>query len=251
MLTGPTSATFPVWFNMMKILSGLRQGPLLLALVIAGVSSQAFGADRIAKAVFIEPPKGAPDVVYFVAPEKEAIEVALPSRTFSPDVELPAGDLVFAVLPRALGEGDAIPEGAPMVKIPKAWSRCYLLFTFQKDNKVFPIKVHPIDGSLNEFPPGQSRIVNLSPAMVRGKFGDEVVQVRPGGIENLEAPMKDFGAYPVAIDFLMKGDKKSQPLTRTSWQHNPRSRQVVLVTKPAGVKYPRIRALQDRVKVEE
>jgi len=236
---------------MTNFYSRLKHGCVLIALVIACSSDHAWGADRIAKSVFIEPPKGAPETVYFVAPETEAVEIALPSRTFSPDVILPAGDLVFAVLPRTLAEGEAIPKGAPMVKIPKSWSRVYLLFKVQKENKVFPIEVIPIDGSLGKFQAGHSRIVNLSPAMVKGKFGDEIVSIMPGRIEDLKPPINELGPFPVMIDFMMKGDKKSKPLTRTNWQHDPMSRQVVLITKPAGVKYPRVRALQDRIKPEE
>lgn len=228
-----------------------RQGWLLIAILLAGLSSQAFGADRIAKAVFVDPPKNAPEKVYLVAPEQAAIEVPLISRRFSPDITLPKGDLVFAVLPRPLAEGEVIPKGAPTVKIPENWSRCYLLFIVQKTNKVFPLEVIPIDGSLNSFPIGHSRIVNLSLAMVKGKFGAELVAISPGKIENLDPPIKEFGHYPVVVDFMMKGDKASQPLARTTWQHNPKSRQVVLITKPGGVKYPRFKVLQDRVKVEK
>ena len=209
------------------------------------------GADRIAKAVFIEAPQDAPEKVYFAAPNQPGIEVALPTRNFSPDIELPAGNLTYAVLPRPLAEGEAIPKGAPLVKIPEAWSRCYLLFLFHSENKFLPIKVIPIDGSAKNFPLGDSRIVNLSKAMVMGKFGENVVRIRPGKIEDLKAPIKKFGPYLVAIDFLMKGDEKSTALSRTTWQHDPLSRKVVLITEPEGVKFPRLRTLQDRVKVEQ
>ncbi|MEP4078368.1 hypothetical protein [Haloferula sp.] len=236
---------------MRNFFSGLKLGRVFVALLVAGVSSQVMGADRIAKAVFIEPPKGAPEKVFFVALEKDAIEVPLPRRNFSPDVKLPKGDLVYAILPRPLGEEEPIPKGAPTVKIPSDWSRCYLLFNFDKDNKVFPLEVLAIDGSLNKFPPGDSRFVNLSQAWVKGKFGDKPIAISPGKIKNVEAPIKEFGPFYVALDYMEKGDEKSTPLERTNWQHNPRSRQVVLITKAAGSRYPTISALQDRVKVVE
>ncbi|MFC7337241.1 hypothetical protein ACFQY0_08640 [Haloferula chungangensis] len=231
---------------MMNVFSGLKYTALFFALMLVSVSSQSFGADRIAKAVFIDPPKGAPEKVFLVAPEEDAVEVPLQSRAFSADLALPKGDLVLAILPRPLAEGEAVPKGAPTVRIPEGWSRCYLLFTVDTKNKVFPLKAIPIDGSLNNFPVGHSRIVNLSLAMVKGKFGEDIITIPPGKIENLKPQMKDIGAYPVMVDFMMKGDPKPQPLARTNWQHNPLSRQVVLITKPTGVKYPQFKVFQDR-----
>ena len=205
-------------------------------------------AERTAKSVFIEAPGDAPKKVFLVALEEDAIEVPLPTRAFSPEIELPNGDLVFAVLPRPLAEDEEIPAEAPKVRIPKDWTHCYLLFTFEKTNKVFPVKVIVIDGSANEFPLGHTRIVNLSEARVRGKFGEQILNIEPKKIKTLEPQRKDRGAFPVAIDYLEKGAEKSRPLTRTNWQHDPRSRKVLLITKPAGVKFPRIRGIQDRVR---
>lgn len=219
--------------------------------MLLGICGHLTAADRVAKAVFIEPPNGAPDEVYLVAPEQSVIKASLPSRTFSPDIVLPKGDLVLAVLPKPLGEDEGIPAGAPTIEIPKTWSRVYLLFIHDRENKVFPLKVVPIDGSKNQFPAGDTRIVNLSAAMVRGQFGDKVVGVRPGKVGDLDAPINEFGPYPVSIDFMMKGDTKPSPLARTTWQHDPDSRQVVLITDPDGGKRLRIRALSDRVRVAD
>lgn len=216
-----------------------------------GLPGEASAADRIAKAFFVDPPSVAPEKVFLVAPEQPAIEIPLPSRVWSQDIILPKGDLVFAVLPRVLAEDEVIPKEAPKVRIPAGWSRCYLLFTVETSNKFFPLKVTPINGSSDTFPIGDSRIVNLSHAMVKGKFGKQIVTISPGTIENLDPPIKEYGAYPVVVYFMMRGDKAPQPLARTNWQHNPQSRQVVLITKPDGVKYPRFRVLQDRVPVEE
>lgn len=209
----------------------------------------ASGADRIAKAIFVEPPEDSPEKIYLISAEKNSIEVALPSRNFSPDIVLPQGDLVLAILPRLLSEDEQIPKGAPMVRIPKEWSRTYLIFAFTKDNKVFPMEALPVNGSSSVFPLGHTRIVNLSSAMVQGLFGEKVITIKPRAVEAMAPPREDFGSYPVKIDYLMKGDEKPSSLARTKWLHNPQARQIMLITKPATMNRPRIRGIEDYVSV--
>ena len=222
-----------------------------LVAILFFVSLGASGAeDRIAKAVFIDPPKDAPRKVYFVALEEESVEVELPRRNFSDEIILPAGDLVYAVLPRELAEGESIPAGVPKVKINKNWDRVYLLFVFDKSKK-FPLKVTPIDGSASKFPAGHTRIVNLSQAKIRGKFGNKELDLAPNTIKNLEPVLNKLGHYPVALNYLEKGEKKSKPLSRTTWQHDPKSRQVILISKPAGARFPQVKSLTDRVVVAQ
>ena len=211
----------------------------------------ATAADRIAKAIFVEPPKDAPEKVFLISADKTGIEIELPSRNLSPDIVLPKGDLVLAVLPRMLSEDEEIPKGAPIIRIPKAWSRTYLVFAFSKANKVFPIEVLPVNGSVSQFPLGHSRIINFTPAMVKGQFGENIITVGPNKVEDMAPPRRDFGAYPVNVDYIMKGDEKPTSLMRSRWQHDPQSRQLLLITMSPTAKYPRIRGIQDKIPVQE
>ena len=173
--------------------TGPNFSKVLLASLLFVALGPASAADRIAKAIFVEPPKDAPEKVFLISADKTGVAIELPSRNFSPDAILPKGDLVLAVLPRLLGEDEEIPKGAPVVRIPKEWSRTYLIFSFSKDNKVFPVEILPVDGSLNKFPLGESRIVNFSKANIKGQFGDKSVVVRSNQVVDLEAPRRDFG----------------------------------------------------------
>ena len=223
----------------------------VISITLVASLSQALGADRIAKAVFIEPPKGSPKTVYLITPDKGAIEVPLTSRNFSPAIELPPGDLVLPVLPRPLAEEEAVPKGAPTVKIPSTWGRTYLVFSFDKKNKVFPLKIVPINGSNSEFPLGHSRIINFSDALIAGKFNDKEVGVRPNEVKNISPPLNKVGDYQIEVRFLKKGEKEWAPLLQTAWLHNPAARQIIFVTSPATSRYPRVRALEDRGEIKE
>ena len=210
-----------------------------------------FADDRVAKAVFIDPPNDAPRRVFLVAPEKDAIEVELPRRNLSEDIIIPAGDLVYAILPEKLEEGETVPAGMPVLKISSEWSRTYLIFEFDKKAKKFPIKVKAIDGSAGKFPAGHTRLINLTEARIHGKFGSKEVSLLPDQVKNLGPVVQGRGDFPVLIRCLEKGAEKPKTLKDTRWQHDPRSRQLVFISEPAGARIPTIRCLSDIEKITQ
>lgn len=213
-----------------------------------------FASGREIRAVFLSPPKNAPKKAYLFSPGK-VLEVELPRRNFSPEVKLSAGELTFAVLSSPPVEGQEIPQSAPLIKIPEDWSRCYLIFVSDAKNQVFPARVLPINASESRFPLGHSRIINASNATVAGDFGGELVKIAPGKIETIKPPklMSDSeGAYRVKIDCLMKGEEEPFALSRTSWRHDPNSRQILFVVNPpkGKGKWPKIWGVTDRITTE-
>ena len=176
----------------------------------------------------------------------QCAEIQLPQRNFSPEVDLPEGELLVAILPKPLGAGEQVPAAAPKLKIPATWSRCIFLFFADPANPFFPVRVIPVNASPTEFPKGHTLIYNVSNATIRGKFGEESVLVRPGNSASFKPPIQRLGDYSVAIDCLLPGETKATSICRSSWQHDPTARQVLFITPAPGFKIPRVWGILDR-----
>ena len=202
-------------------------------------------AARKVRAVFISPgSSGLEKAVLFTGTQYAKIE--LPQRSFSPEVDLPEGDLLAAILPAPLGADQKLPAAAPKIKIPAAWERCILLFFPDPSNPVFPARVIPVNASTADFPKGHSLIYNVSTAAIMAKFGEEAISVKPGGTASLKPPIANFGDYLVAIDCILPGDAKPTAICRSTWQHDPDVRQILFVTPSPGFKVPRVWGILDR-----
>jgi len=210
-----------------------------IALVSAGSSE-----GREIRAIYIPGP-GEPIEKAFLVNPGNSIEIGLPQRNLSDEVRLPNGDLVMAVLPAPPAEGAEIPAGAPMVRIPEAWKRCLLIFLGDPKNKVFPMRVLPVNASAADFPKGKTLIYNLSSATLQARMGSRNVVLEPGKSKTLDAPRPDFGPYPVAIDCVPAGETVPRAISRSTWQHDPDARQILFVTPQDGMKIPRIWGILD------
>jgi hypothetical protein len=202
-------------------------------------------AARKVRAIFIQPGQAVPETAV-LHDGKQGFEVELPRRNFSPAAEAPDGDLDLVCLRSEPSAGQALPAGAPRVKIPKEWKRCLLLFFPDPKNPVFPARIIAVNASDDEFKPGESLLFNVSPATVRGKFGDNIVKASPGEKVVIPAPIKRKGDFLVAIDSAMPGDKEPTPICRTTWRHEPDARQILFVTPEPGISIPRVWGILDR-----
>ncbi len=201
-------------------------------------------AARKARAIFIQPPGGAPGkAVLFSSTRSEEIE--LPARNLSPEIQLPAGDLSLAVLTHKPAAGEAINPNSPLVKIPEAWDRCILLFFPDPENKAFPAKVIPVNASKSDFQLGETLIYNVTPATVLARFADRVYRIDPGKSAVIAPPLAGFGSYPVAIDCTLPGETQPTAICRSSWQHDPEARQILFVTPTPGRSIPRVWGVLD------
>ena len=176
---------------------------------------------------------------------KENLKVTLPGRNFSPDVEIPRGDLNLAVLPKALPEGEELPEGVQIVKIPEQWSRVILLFLPDPSNKVFPAHVLPVNASSGKLPPGHTLFHNFTDSPIYGKFSKTVVTVEPGKSAQMRPPIDEGGSYPVEINCRLPGEDKTTAIVRSSWHHSSKSRKIVFIVPSAKGKIPRLWSLND------
>ncbi|MFM2198209.1 MAG: hypothetical protein RLZZ505_1641 [Verrucomicrobiota bacterium] len=205
---------------------------------------------RKARAIFVQPPdQAAGKAALFTG--KEYLEIELPRRNFSPEVDLPAGDLNLAILPGQLAPDSEVPAGAPKIHIPEAWSRCLLLFLPDPSNKVFPARVIPVNASGADFQKGHTLVFNASTAAIMGNFGGQSVKVLPGKFGIMKEPVSGFGAYPVDIACVFPGDAKPTYICRSSWQHDPEARQILFVTPAPGYKIPRVWGILDHQRTED
>lgn len=204
---------------------------------------------RKARAIFVQPTGEAVEKAVFFS-GTDYVEIELPRRNFSPEVDLPPGDLVLAVLPDRLAPNAEVPAGAQKITIPAAWSRCLFVVIPDPNNKVFPARVIPVNASADVFPKGETRIYNLSKAAIRGNFGGQAVKVLPGESGVIKPPISAFGSYPVEIDCAFPGDTKPTSICRSQWQHDPEARQILFVTPTPGIKVPRIWGILDHPQPE-
>lgn len=201
-------------------------------------------AAREVRAIYLPGAGGALSKAYLVG-SAGSVEVSLPQRNLSPEVNIPDGDLLFAVLPELPAEGQELPKGTPLVRIPAEWQRCMLIFLGDPTNKVFPARVIPINASVDDFPKGSTLVFNLSQTTLGGLFGEQRIVLKPGERKTFEPPIQDFGSYQVGIDCILKGEDQPRAICRSTWQHDPLARQILFVVPQHGQSVPRVWGVLD------
>ena len=217
---------------------------LFILFIIFGVTATSLSA-RTVRAIFLQPPAGAPDKAFLFTGSKSS-EIALPSRNLSPEITIPNGELTLAILPASLPEGGEVPEGAQTMKIPEAWKRCILIFLPAPKRSVFPANVLLVNSSDANLPKGNTIIYNLTDNTVQGKFGELLLQVKPRGTATLKPPLKENGQYPVAIDCILPETQERVSAVRSNWVHYQDARQILFVIPNPDRKIPRIWGVLDR-----
>jgi len=205
---------------------------------------------RTIRAVFIEAPRKAPEIVVLQEVKKEGlagevIDVKLPRRNLSAKVNLPKGSLTVAILTNAVGEGEKLPSEAQKITIPENWTNCIIILFPDRKNQIFPGRAVIVDSSNASFPKGDTMIYNLSNVLFRGNFGNKKVIINPRKSGLLKAPRKVKVAYPVLLDCLLPQNKERRVITRTKWVHNPDARQIVFVTPVEGRDLPKVWSVLD------
>ncbi len=200
---------------------------------------------REARAIYL-PCSGGPLPEAHLVGAGVSTRIDLPQRNLSAEVVLADGDLVLAALASPPANLEEIPKGAPLVRIPASWERCFLIFLGDPTNEVFPVRVIPVNAGVLNFPQGSTRVFNLSETLLGGAFGGRRIVVKPGETATFEAPIRDFGSYPVAIDCLPKGETRPRAICRSTWQHDPAARQILFVVPQNGRIIPRVWGVLDQ-----
>jgi len=221
---------------------------LIIIATVATVTSTL--SARTVRSIFLQPPPGAPKSA-FLYTGSEAIEVELPTRNLSAEVEIPKGQLSLAILPNALGEDGVVPSGAQRVNIPVEWENCLMVFLPAAQREVFPATVLVINTSDSKFPIGETMIYNLTKTHFMGQFGNSQLAVKPWKNGSVKPTGKNGKVYPVAIDCVFPETNKRTAITRTNWVDYPDARQILFVTMNSTSKVPRIWGVVDRVRKED
>lgn len=169
---------------------------------------------------------------------------------FSSVYQISSGALSLAMLPSppapaAAGAPPAIPADAPKAAIAETISDFYLIVSSDPANKVAPVKMRVINADAANFKRGQMLWYNLTDSKVGGIVGSRKLLVEPNSRLILDAPATSLEDYHVNIHFLPPGKQRPEPLCETNWSHDPRSRSVFFIFKPAGSLIPRILGFPD------
>ena len=201
---------------------------------------------RTARAVFFKRPASIAESAV-LAHAGGSIAITLPAMNLSEPVTIPDGDIVLAALPRAPTKDHPIPPGAPLVKIPAAWSQVLLLFFPDPRNKDFPVRVLPVDGSFTVFKPGDLLWLNLSAATVGGTLDKTPFRIPSGTITVVKPTRSETGDFPVAVNCLLKGETTPRPICRTTWRHDPQIRQLIFVINAEDRPVPRLWSVAETI----
>lgn len=207
-------------------------------------------AGRGCRILFLDGPDSAPEnLVLFDGVSSR--EVELPRMNFSPVYPIRAGAISLALLPgppAAPANADApraIPAGAPAVAIAATITDFYLILTSDPSNRIAPVRMQVIDADAANFKRGQMLWFNLTDSKVGGIVGASKLLIQPNSRLILGQPATKQEDYHVNIHFQPPGGTRAEPLCETRWTHDPRSRSVFFILKPAGARIPRILGFPD------
>jgi hypothetical protein len=168
---------------------------------------------------------------------------------FSPVYQIRSGALTLVMLPSPpaanAGSPPAIPPDAPTAIIEESVTDFYLIVSSETANPVASMKMQVINADPANFKRGQMLWYNLTDSKVGGIVGSRKLLVGPNSRLILDAPANGLEDYPVNIHFLPPGKQRPEPLCETNWTHDPRSRSVFFIFKPAGSLIPRILGFPD------
>jgi hypothetical protein len=201
---------------------------LLLPSILIALATLA-SAERVVRSIYYQGSEDAPRKAFLYGVSGKHVEVTFPRSNISDAVKLPDGGENFFLVPEVLPEDGVIPKNAPRVGIPKAWTLSALLISKDASNPVLPVRATPVNMSDSVFKPGEMLWINLTDITVGGRIGDTKLLLKPKSNGLLKTPKSERGDYPVVIDCLIPGDKKTRWLVRQTWRHNPRARQLVFV----------------------
>lgn len=205
---------------------------------------------RSCRILFLSAPDDAPEKLQLFDGVSSR-EVELPRMSFSPVYQIRPGDVTLAMLtvpvnaPAKPDAAPVIPPDAPKAAVPAAMKDFYLLVTSDPANKTAPVKLKVIDADAGQFPRGHMLWFNLTDCRVGGVLGSRKLLVEPNSRVMLAPPASKMEDYHVNIHYIPPGKNEPEPLCETNWSHDPRSRGVFFVLKPAGGLIPRVLGIPD------
>lgn len=217
---------------------------LFLFLLIPLISFAQDAGNRTCRALFLNPPAGAPDSL-FLHDGVTCQEVALSKMNFSDVQRISGGDITVRLLTKPVEKAQDIPANAPSAKVPAAMADIYLVLMADLSNKESPVRIQVLDATEKGFRKGEAMWYNLSSFSVGGQLGTEKLAMKPQSKVFTKAPAADKASYPVNLSYLRPGDPTFYPIAQTQWQHDARSRMVMFVYGGGGNQAPTIAGFKD------
>jgi hypothetical protein len=222
---------------------------LFIFLLISLAAHAAEKSARSCRILFLNGPDNAPQKLHLYD-GTDSQEVELTRMGFSPTYQIRSGTLTLAMLPSppppaAAGSSPAIPADAPKAVLAETITDFYLIVSSDPSNKIAPVKMQVINADAANFKRGQMLWYNLTDSKVGGIVGSRKLLVEPNSRLILDPPANGLEDYHVNIHFLPPGKQRPEPLCETNWSHDPRSRSVFFILKPADSLIPRILGFPD------
>lgn len=223
--------------------------PLFILLLVSLAAHAAGKSDRSCRILFLNGPADAPQKLHLFD-GVDSQEVELPRMNFSPVYQIRSGALTLAMLsvppaPADAGSPPTIPADAPKATIAESITDFYLIICSDPNNKTAPIRMQAINADATNFKRGQMLWYNLTDSKIGGIVGSQKLLIQPNSRLVVDAPANSLEDYNVNIHFQLPGKTRAEPLCETRWTHDPRSRSVLFILKPAGFLIPRIIGIPD------
>lgn len=193
--------------------------------------------------IYLQRPADAPAAAYLFD-GVVSHPVDLPGMNFSEVVKLPAGDLTLGMTAQSVASPDSFPNGAPTVKIPGSITDLYLIVVHDPDNRVFPVRLLPLNVSTDKLKPGQAIWLNMTPHQIEAKLGKESLALKPGARAVGNAPLAGNGYYKAQFAYKPQGETSLLPIMEKSWWHDDNSKYLGFIIDSGG-RLPKVFMFRD------
>lgn len=210
---------------------------LISLVLLMCVSMAAHG--KMCRVLYYNKPSSAPDTVYMYVNGQLHGELELPQFQFGQDIEFEesGGALQIVLSPRILEAGETLADGLPSMNVARGWKKFLIVVVESQQNELLPIKPIAINANENHFGNGDFLFLNLTPNLVGGTFGDQIIKVAPHKMH--VAKMSEYlGEFlDVKLDYVRPdGQKRRRWMIYQGWRILPDRRTLVFCYVPEGRK---------------
>lgn len=198
---------------------------------------------RTCRVVYPERPQDAPKNAFLFDGSKSQ-SVTLPSMNLSEVIEFPDGELTIAMTRDEISDPEALPAGAPILRIHELVTDFYIIITPDPENKAFPVKMNLVDTGGGKLKPGETLWYNFTEHRIAAKLGAAEMLVDPQGRTISKDPIPASGYYVARFAYQADGKGAYAPITEQSWWYDSKSKHLGFMYNSGG-KLPKIYFYRD------
>lgn len=199
--------------------------------------------ERTCRVIYLQRPADAPTEGYLFD-GAVSHKVSLSGMNFSDVINLPQGDLTIGMTSSPVLKPEDFPAAAPKTIIRATITELYLVVVSDPDNKVFPVRILPVDAGTDRLKMGQTLWINLTTHQIGGKLGDETLVVPPRAQVVGKAPLSTSGYCKVLFFYQPVGQKEFLPVMDKSWWFDTTSKNIGFIIDSGG-RLPKIFTFRD------